>query len=76
MQNGRGFTLLEIVVIVVILAILGVAAAPRFLNLSHDARASTMISVGAAMESGLELLYTDTPRPNSFAAQARVLLSG
>ena len=38
MKRQGGFTLIELVVVIVILGILAVTAAPRFLNLQDDAR--------------------------------------
>ncbi|MDW3189737.1 type II secretion system protein, partial [Vibrio sp. Vb0932] len=38
MKKQTGFTLIELVVVIVILGILAVTAAPRFLNLQNDAR--------------------------------------
>ncbi len=36
-RNPQGFTLLELIIAIVILGILAVVAAPRFLNLQDDA---------------------------------------
>ena len=38
MKKQGGFTLIELVVVIVILGILAVTAAPRFLNLQDDAK--------------------------------------
>ena len=38
MKRNAGFTLIELVIVIVILGILAVTAAPKFLNLQGDAR--------------------------------------
>ncbi len=38
MKKQAGFTLIELVVIIIILGILAVIAAPQFINLQSDAR--------------------------------------
>ena len=40
MKKQGGFTLIELVVVIVILGILAVTAAPKFLNLQDDAKNS------------------------------------
>ncbi|GHY14243.1 MSHA biogenesis protein MshA [Vibrio cholerae] len=42
MKRQGGFTLIELVVVIVILGILAVTAAPRFLNLQGDARKASL----------------------------------
>ncbi|CAK6715203.1 18.1 kDa type 4 prepilin, structural subunit of mannose-sens (fragment) [Vibrio harveyi] len=41
-MRNKGFTLIEMVVAIVLLGILAVTAAPRFLNLQDDARDATL----------------------------------
>ena len=54
-MKKNGFTLIELVVVIVILGILAVTAAPRFLNLQTDARNSALEGLKGAVESGLEI---------------------
>ncbi|MGY5452040.1 prepilin-type N-terminal cleavage/methylation domain-containing protein [Agarivorans sp. MS3-6] len=54
----QGFTLIELVIVIIILGILAVTAAPKFLNLSSDARASTMKGLEAAIKGGANLVYS------------------
>lgn len=56
-MRHKGFTLIELIIVIVILGILAVTAAPRFINLSSDASASTLQGVKAALQSGSQLVY-------------------
>ena len=58
MQKSKGFTLVELVIVIVILGILAVTAAPKFLNLSSDAKISTVNGVKGALQSANSVLYS------------------
>ncbi|MBC7004993.1 type II secretion system protein [Photobacterium sp. BZF1] len=57
MKRQGGFTLIEMVVVIVILGILAVTAAPRFLNLQGDARASTLEGLKGAVNGAAGIVY-------------------
>lgn len=57
MKKQTGFTLIELVVVIVILGILAVTAAPRFLNLQNDAREARLEGMKGAIESALGIGY-------------------
>ncbi|WP_159739565.1 type II secretion system protein [Vibrio atypicus] len=57
MKRQGGFTLIELVVVIVILGILAVTAAPRFLNLQSDARASSLQGLKGAMAGAAGIVY-------------------
>ncbi|GAB2658751.1 prepilin-type N-terminal cleavage/methylation domain-containing protein [Vibrio panuliri] len=49
--DQKGFTLIELVVVLIIVGIVAVVAAPRFMNLSTAARTASLDGVASAMES-------------------------
>lgn len=55
-QFSKGFTLIELVIVIVILGILAVTAAPRFIDLSDDANDAVTQSMMAGFKSGLTLM--------------------
>ncbi|WP_300176774.1 type II secretion system protein [uncultured Aliivibrio sp.] len=57
MKKQGGFTLIELVVVIVILGILAVTAAPKFLNLQGDARASSLQGLKGAMSGAAGIVY-------------------
>ena len=57
MKRQGGFTLIELVVVIVILGILAVTAAPRFLNLQTDARKSALQGLKGAMDGAAGIVY-------------------
>lgn len=57
MKRQGGFTLIELVVVIVILGILAVTAAPRFLNLQSDARAASLQGLKGAMQGAAGIVY-------------------
>jgi MSHA pilin protein MshA len=56
-QQQRGFTLIELIIVIVILGILAVTAAPKFLDIQGQATASTLQGVKAALQGGSQLIY-------------------
>lgn len=58
MKRNQGFTLIELIIVIVILGILAVTAAPRFFDFSGDARQSTLNGVRGALESAGALVYS------------------
>lgn len=52
-----GFTLIELIIVIVILGTLAVTAAPKFLDLNGDAKIAVLESVGGAMLSASKLVY-------------------
>ncbi len=57
MKRQGGFTLIELVVVIVILGILAVTAAPRFLNLQDDARQSALQGLKGAIDGAAGIVY-------------------
>ncbi|WP_428457110.1 prepilin-type N-terminal cleavage/methylation domain-containing protein [Photobacterium makurazakiensis] len=57
MKNHAGFTLIELVIVVVLVGILAVTAAPRFLDLDDDAHESALHGMKSAFESSLAIIY-------------------
>ncbi len=57
MKRQGGFTLIELVVVIVILGILAVTAAPRFLNLQDDARAASLQGLKGAIDGAAGIVY-------------------
>ncbi|EKO3610539.1 type II secretion system protein [Vibrio metschnikovii] len=57
MKKQGGFTLIELVVVIVILGILAVTAAPRFLNLQDDARKASLQGLKGAIDGATGIVY-------------------
>ncbi|MNZ83481.1 Type II secretion system protein G precursor [compost metagenome] len=56
MQRQKGFTLIELVVVIVILGVLAAVALPRFMNATEDAHTAAVSGTGGALAAGVALV--------------------
>ncbi|MCD9525273.1 type II secretion system protein [Photobacterium carnosum] len=56
-MRNKGFTLIELVVVIVILGILAVVAAPKFMGLQRDARIADLKGLEGGLKAANEMVY-------------------
>ncbi len=57
-MNSKGFTLIELVISIIILGILSITAAPKFLDLGRDSRIATLEGAAASLHSAAKLVHS------------------
>jgi len=58
MNKQSGFTLIELVIVIIILGILAATAVPKFVDLQSDAQESAMTGVKGALEGAVSITYS------------------
>lgn len=59
-MNKKGFTLIELVMVIVIIGILAAIAIPRFMDLRKEARQASCMATGGAIRGALSSFYAST----------------
>ena len=55
-MKHRGFTLIELVIVIIVLGVLAATAVPKFINLQDDAEKATLKGFAGALTSGINII--------------------
>ena len=72
MNKQAGFTLIELIMVIVILGILAATALPKFVNLSSDARTAAVQALEGSMRSANSIVYAKASISNQMGATGTI----
>ncbi len=58
-MSKKGFTLIELIMVIVIIGLLAVVAIPRYINLREEAQRAATDGVVAAVRTGIQLYHSE-----------------